>query len=712
MKLETGAIVSNRYVIDEVLGRGGMAVVYRALDQKLGRYVTFKVLKEEYSADEDYVRRFPVEAQAAAALNHPNIAQIYDSGQDGNICYIVLEYIDGTNLKTLINRKAPFDNDTTIAVSIQVAEGLLEAHSFGIIHRDVKPQNILVTPNSTVKVTDFGIARVAKASTLTQGGESMGSVHYFSPEQARRGFVDNRSDVYALGITMFEMATGTLPFDGETTVNIALQHINDPLPSISAINPDVSEGLERIIIKATEKSPTKRYQSMDEMIADLKRAYNEISVPYATAELYNTGGMPPEVMMAGSAFHHYEEEPYISPEAKKEDRKVMLMGVLLALPLILIITLLSFGIYRWRRNDWIDIIDLTGMTEYAAREWAEDQGIELYVAERYDDDVEYGIVIYQVQTPDFDAMRPGDTLHVRVSIGPQPRYDMPELVNMTYEDARAILEAMDLEIPFDIVRYELEDATLPRDVVVAQVPLSEDTLLFGGERIVLQVAVGPEITDIIVPDFINRPESEAYALARDLGLIVGTPNRVENQHFAAGMVFGQSLQAMEAVERNSVIIFSISTGPPTGVTPQPTLAPATTTPAPTPTPEPATTAPTPPAEDTTPAPETVPPTAAPPVGTGSFTIQLPPAVAARGDVHHLRVFVQIGNAEPFMIVNDPNVPSSELPRTLSSVVINSLLASLGRPPLLGDGTEAFIIQFVYEGEPIWWADPHFFRFDD
>ncbi|MCL2202771.1 MAG: Stk1 family PASTA domain-containing Ser/Thr kinase, partial [Defluviitaleaceae bacterium] len=584
MKLDAGMIVSNRYEIDDVLGRGGMSVVYRALDRKLGRYVTLKVLKEEYSTDEEYVRRFPVEAQAAAALNHPNIVQIYDSGQDGDICYIVLEYIDGTNLKTLINRKAPFANDTTIAVAIQIADGLAEAHSYGIIHRDVKPQNILVTPNSTVKVTDFGIARVAKASTLTGGGGSMGSVHYFSPEQARGGFVDNKSDVYALGITLYEMATGTIPFDGESTVAVALQHINDPLPDMVALNPRISESLERIILKATEKSPVKRYQSMEEMITDLKRAYNDTSGQFVTEE---ADALTPEERDA--LVTYYDNDGYeaddvydVSYEDKKEDRKIMLYGALLAVPLILVITLAAFGVYRWRRNDWIELIDLTGMTRYAAQEWAEDAGVTLIITEVYSEDFAAGYLFDQRQTPDFTTMRPGDPLHVSMSRGPEPFFEMPELVGYTYEDARTLLDGLDTHVTFEIERLDFIDATLPRDTVVAQDP-APGIALRGGTLIRLQVSIGPEQTHSLVPNLIGQPEAVAIAMASEAGLIVGAPERRESMAFAAGMVFGQSLSPYESVERNSVIIITISTGPPPTPTPGPTPVP-TPTPTPTPTP--------------------------------------------------------------------------------------------------------------------------------
>ncbi|MDR2650074.1 MAG: protein kinase, partial [Clostridiales bacterium] len=215
MILETGMVVSGRYIVQNKIGAGGMAVVYKAKDKKLDRAVTLKVMREEYMSDEEFIARFQVEARAAAGLSNANIVNVYDVGQEQDIHYIVMEYIDGVTLKELIQSKAPFRNDEILGVAIQIASALADAHANGVIHRDIKPQNILVTSQGVVKVTDFGIAKAAGASTMTTGSNTMGSVHYFSPEQARGVYVDNKSDLYSLGIVMYEMATGQVPFEGE-----------------------------------------------------------------------------------------------------------------------------------------------------------------------------------------------------------------------------------------------------------------------------------------------------------------------------------------------------------------------------------------------------------------------------------------------------------------------------------------------------------------
>ena len=277
MLLNPGTVLSGRYEILDKIGSGGMAVVYRGKDRKLDRYVTVKVLREEFVGDEEFIERFRSEACSAARLSHPNIVRAYDVGEDGDVNYIVNEYIHGDTLKKAIKEKAPFDSRSTINVAIQIASALSQAHKAHIVHRDIKPQNILVGTDGVVKVTDFGIARAATASTLTTTANAAGSVHYFSPEQARGGYVDEKSDIYSLGISMFEMITGVLPFQGNNSVSIALMHINDELPDIRQYNPNCTPSLEGIIKKATMKKADERYANIDFLLADLIRARAEIT---------------------------------------------------------------------------------------------------------------------------------------------------------------------------------------------------------------------------------------------------------------------------------------------------------------------------------------------------------------------------------------------------------------------------------------------------
>ncbi|KXL51735.1 serine/threonine-protein kinase PrkC [Anaerotignum neopropionicum] len=284
MLLNPGTILGDRYEIIEKIGSGGMAMVYRGKDKKLDRYVTVKVLREEFVGDDEFIERFRSEACSAARLSHPNIVRVYDVGEEGEISYIVMEYIHGDTLKQAIKQKAPFDSRSTLNVSIQIASALAQAHKAHIIHRDIKPQNILVGTDGVIKVTDFGIARAATASTMTTTANAAGSVHYFSPEQARGGYVDEKSDIYSLGITMFEMITGVLPFQGHNSVSIALKHISEELPDIRQYNPNCTPAIEGIIKKATMKKADERYTTIDQMLTDLIHARTDTAGGFLQAQ--------------------------------------------------------------------------------------------------------------------------------------------------------------------------------------------------------------------------------------------------------------------------------------------------------------------------------------------------------------------------------------------------------------------------------------------
>ena len=268
--IKLGMLIADRYEILEKIGTGGMADVYKAKDIKLNRYVAVKVLKQEFAENKNFVSKFRVEAQAAAGLMHPNIVNVYDVGEEDGIHYIVMELVEGITLKKYIEKKSRLSTKEAISIAIQVAMGMEAAHNNHIIHRDIKPQNIIISKEGKVKVTDFGIAKAASSNTITSN--VMGSVHYTSPEQARGGFSDEKSDIYSLGITLFEMLTGRVPFNGDTTVAIAIKQIQDPMPSPREFVPEVPVSVERIVLKCTQKSPDRRYQNMGDMIRDLKRS--------------------------------------------------------------------------------------------------------------------------------------------------------------------------------------------------------------------------------------------------------------------------------------------------------------------------------------------------------------------------------------------------------------------------------------------------------
>ena len=268
--VKIGMLIADRYEVLEKIGTGGMSVVYRAKDHKLNRFVAIKVLKQEFSDNASFVSKFRVEAQAAAGLMHPNIVNVYDVGEEKGINYIVMELVDGITLKKYIEKKSRLSAKEAISIAIQVSMGLQAAHHARIIHRDIKPQNIIISKDGKVKITDFGIAKAATSNTITSN--VMGSVHYTSPEQARGGYSDERSDIYSLGITIFEMLTGRVPFNGETTVAIAIKHIQSPMPSPREFVPEIPVSVEQIVLKCCEKSPDRRYQNMESLIADLKQS--------------------------------------------------------------------------------------------------------------------------------------------------------------------------------------------------------------------------------------------------------------------------------------------------------------------------------------------------------------------------------------------------------------------------------------------------------
>ena len=268
--LEVGSFLSDRYEILSKVGAGVMSDVYKAKDHILSRFVAIKVLKQEFSEDSSFVTKFRAEAQSAAGLDHPNIVNIYDVGSENGLYYIVMEYVEGITLKTYIEKKGQLSFKESASIAIQVARGIESAHNKNIIHRDIKPQNIIISTEGKVKVTDFGIAKATSSNTISS--DVMGSVHYASPEQARNGFVDGRSDIYSLGIVMFEMVTGRVPFDGETTVAVALQHLQEEIARPSKYAPDLPISFEKIILKCTQKTPDRRYQTIEELLADIRRS--------------------------------------------------------------------------------------------------------------------------------------------------------------------------------------------------------------------------------------------------------------------------------------------------------------------------------------------------------------------------------------------------------------------------------------------------------
>lgn len=590
MKLEPGTLVNDRYTIIEQIGLGGMAVVYRARDEKLGRDVTFKVLREEHLSDNEFIKRFNVEARAAASLSHPNIVSVYDVGNDGDIYFIVMEYIDGCTLKDLINRKAPFSNQEVISISLQVASALEHAHANGIIHRDIKPQNILVSSSGKVKVTDFGIARAA--SSTTTSGEAMGSVQYFSPEQAKGGFVDAKSDIYSLGIMMFEMITGTLPFDGETPVALAMKHIKEPLPDILKLNPNASESLIKIINKATQKRPYARYQSASQLIADLKAALSDDSGKFVSIKDEEDEGKTITMSDAelqkirnGAEEHEKKSVPVIGESSeiyngvdndfnplddgydKDKERKVVIAAVVTALVLIAVMTVVGVFVINEINNPTVKVPQFVGMTVEEAEDLAEDRGVNLNEETAYNEEVEEGVIISQDIEEDTKIPR-DDKVTIVISLGSE-MVEVPPLKDLSEDDAEKALEQSGLGLGETI--YEPSDTVIVGAVIKQSI--DDGTEVEPGTVVDIYVSTGPEAGMVVVPDVLNMEKDKAVELLEQEDLEAKIIEDFSDS-YDEGRVSGQGVKAGSTVPKGYIITITVSKGSdPNAVTEAPTEEP-------------------------------------------------------------------------------------------------------------------------------------------
>lgn len=601
MKLKPGTLVNDRYTIIEQIGCGGMAIVYRAKDEKLDRDVTFKVLKEEHLTDNEFIKRFNVEARAAAKLSHQNIVNVYDVGNDGDIYFIVMEYIDGCTLKELINRKAPFGNKEVISISLQVASALAHAHANGIVHRDIKPQNILVSGAGKnagcVKVTDFGIARAA--SSTTQTGEAMGSVHYFSPEQAQGGFVDFKSDIYSLGIMMFEMVTGTLPFDGDSPVALAMKHIKEPVPDIAKLNPNVSESLIKIINKATQKKPYARYQSAGQLISDLKAALNDDSGSFisikeegegtegqtikmsdeeikkirSTAEAENKKSVP--VIGENADIYNDIDDDYNPRDDgydKNKERKVVIAAVITSIVLIAVMTLVGVFVINEINNPKVKVPDFVGLTAEEAEKLAEEHSVSLIEESEHSEDVEAGLVISQSADKNTKILR-DERVTIVISLGSE-MVEVPDLKELSEEDAKLSLEQSGLGL--GEVRNEASDTVITGAVIKQSI--SKGTKVNPGTVVDIYVSTGPESGSVVVPNVLYIDKEKAVEMLEQEKLeakIIET----YSETYEAGKVTSQGVQPGSSVPRGYIITLTVSKGKDPNAVTEATTQPTTQTPA-------------------------------------------------------------------------------------------------------------------------------------
>ncbi len=537
MMLKTGEYLQNRYEILALIGTGGMSEVYQAKCHVLNRLVGIKVLKEEYSRDANFVSKFKMEAQSAASLSHPNIVSIYDVIDEENLHYIVMELIEGITLKSYIKKKGHLGIKEAIGIAIQVAQGIAAAHDQHIVHRDIKPQNMIISRDGKVKVADFGIARAVSEQTVG-GPNAVGSVHYISPEQARGEYSDARSDIYSLGVTMFEMVTGTVPFDGDNPVTIALAHLEKEIPAPETLNPEVTPSMSRIIRKCTEKLPEDRYQDAYELIADLRHALVDPEDDYlkAEADLETAPTNVREddssaVIRAAQAIperpRRRPAESYKQYKRQTQDNAIdkllssigIIAGLIIAVVVIVILIRLS-GIFNMTSGQKeSETAAVESVTETAAEP----------------------VVVETSETP------------IEITEEEVAKVDLRELgiAGMNAEAAVRMLENRDLVAE---VREE-NNETVEKGMVISFSP--EEPAV--GDTVTLLVSLGPVKVMVPVPDITGIPEESALSVLTSVGLVPGVRTEAANEA-AKGTVVSQKIEKQTEVEKGSAVDYVVSAG--------------------------------------------------------------------------------------------------------------------------------------------------------
>ena len=546
-------LLLGRYEIIEKIGEGGMAVVYKAKDRLLNRYVAIKILRPEFVKDEQFVENFRKESQAAAGLSHPNIVNVYDVGKEGNIHFIVMELIDGKPLSQVIDEKGRLDYKEAISIARQVASALSLAHKNQIIHRDVKPHNILITSTGTAKLADFGIARAVSKASIAEGSEKiMGSVHYFSPEQARGAYVDERSDIYSLGIVLYEMLTGKVPFDGDNPISIALMHINDPMPSVSSQVPGIPPQLEKVIEKATDKYQSNRYKTADEMIEDLD------NIDFITK------------VMGSSIFESQLEKKdedisdaikEAEDVKKREDEKKPVnktkLFIIIASVIIVIAGIIGAGaMLGWfsGENDEVEVPDFKGMTLEEAQIEAEKYGLKVEEGDQvYSPDQEEGKITSQ--TPGKGAkVSKGKVITVNISLGKKDGV-VPNIVGMDYKEAKAYLKDFGFELGM-VVKVK---STKPENTVITQ-SVEAGSTADKGTVIDVKVSDGKGKEMKEVPYLIGKDVDTAKSEIIAAGFKVGNIYYEESDEYPKNTITSQQYKSGEELEEGTAIDIVVSKG--------------------------------------------------------------------------------------------------------------------------------------------------------
>lgn len=556
-------VLAGRYELIEKIGDGGMAIVYKAKDRLLKRFIAVKILKPEFVQDIKFVENFRKESHAAASLSHPNIVSIYDVGQEGNINYIVMELVSGKTLNELIKEEAPMDYRKAADITKQVASGLSAAHKKGIVHRDVKPHNILMTEDGIAKITDFGIAKAVTNTTIVDSGKDnvMGSVHYFSPEQAKGANVDEKSDIYSLGIVLYEMLTGKVPFDGDNPVTIALMQINEPVTPPSVFNHNVPPGLERIVMKAVEKQPKDRFASADEMIEALDKmevvnrvvgdsvydGAEELNEAYDSYDNYNTYSFGREELNKEAGRNKKSKG-----KGSKNKKKIAIIAAAVIVALAALVGI-GFATGLFDKKD-IEVPDFRGMTIEEAEDKAEDLGIEVKIG-KYEFSTEYEQDQIMDQDPNHGEMvAKGDTVTVDISKGGE-RGVIPNLIGKSEEDAKKMIE----DYGFELGTVKEKESHEEKGTVIEQDPSAGSEGKQGDTiNITISDGSGKEMGE--VPYVLGMSEDEARAAIEEAGFKVGNVSEGVSSAYDNGQVMWQEYDAGTSVEKGTAIDIRISGG--------------------------------------------------------------------------------------------------------------------------------------------------------
>lgn len=557
-----GRLLDNRYEILEAIGTGGMAVVYRARCHRLNRLVAIKILKDDLSQDAEFRRRFHAESQAVAMLSHPNIVNVYDVSHSDNVDYIVMELIDGITLKQYMEQKGVLNWREVLHFATQIAKALEHAHSRGIIHRDIKPHNIMILKDGSVKVADFGIARVSSAqSTLTR--EALGSVHYISPEQAKGSKIDYRSDLYSLGVVMYEMLTGRPPYDGETPVSVAIQHINAQAPKPRAINPQIPVGLEQITLHAMKADLDERYENALEMLRDLDEFRKNpninlsASVASAVSVEHNASSSHSAAERNVRGRTEIKKPSAVSSKRRKSNSAALIAGIIC---IGLAIGGIGYFLHSFFLADLFSDTEEVSVPNFVGKyaesiDYSAYPDFDIYISDWVPSDtVEQGYVINQ--NPKSDRMvKAGTSIALTVSSG-QTTDSMRDLINQTQQNAETILDNLDLDIHVEIL-YEYNEL-IGEGCVIRTIPEKGEPLK-SGQTVTLVLSSGPEIILQPVPELLGLDEQRALEKLDERGLLYDV-TYVDSDE-AKGTVIYQSIKQGEEVKEGTTVNLQVSNGP-------------------------------------------------------------------------------------------------------------------------------------------------------